>query len=44
MAKKIRTSLRDQIGDWAFVRYLRNSGISFPTAYYLMFGKQARKI
>ena len=35
---------RRQIGDYAFVRYCRNIGISFEDCYVLMFGKEPRII
>jgi len=29
--------LRKQIGDYSFIRFLRNQKISFSTAYFIMF-------
>lgn len=38
LRKKIR-----QIGPWSGVRMMRNRGISFENAYYVMFGKEPRR-
>ena len=35
-------TLRKQIGDWAYVRMLRNKGFTFEFAYYAMFGCQPK--
>lgn len=37
LRKKIR-----QIGPWSGVRMMRNQGIAFENAYFVMFGKQPR--
>lgn len=34
----------NQIGPWAGVRMLRNKGITFNQAYFIMFGKHPRLI
>jgi len=40
----VRTSrldaLRRNMGDWAFVRYLRNQGVQFETALFIVTGKR----
>lgn len=40
----VRTSrldaLRCRMGDWAFVRYLRNQGVPFETALFIVTGKR----
>jgi len=35
---KLVTTLRQQMGDYAFIRYCKNLGIDFEDAYFLMFG------
>jgi hypothetical protein len=37
--QKLIAKLRRQMGDYNFVRYQRNLGISFEDAYFHMFGK-----
>ena len=41
----VRTSrldaLRRQIGSWAFVRYLRNQGVPFETALFIVTGRRS---
>lgn len=40
----VRTSrlvaLRRRMGDWSFVRYLRNQGVPFETALFIVTGKR----
>lgn len=31
------TAFKNQIGAYSFVRWLRNKGVSFSLAYYIMF-------
>lgn|GEM_PF-3243902 len=33
-----------QFGTWAGVRYLRNRGIPFEQAYFILFGRAPRQI
>lgn len=36
-------AMRHQMGDYAFVRFMRNLGIDFEDAYFYMFGRAPRK-
>lgn len=38
-SKALITKLRRQMGDYMFVRFQRNLGISFEDCYFNMFGK-----
>jgi hypothetical protein len=44
IANPARTSrlqaLRRRMGTWAFVRYLRNQGVQFETALFIVTGKR----
>lgn len=44
IANPVRTSrlsmLRRRMGSWAFVRYLRNQGVPFETALFIVTGKR----
>lgn len=38
------SKLRKQYGDYAFVRYCRNIGMSFEETYFEMFGKMPARM
>lgn len=45
IANPVRTSrlstLRRRMGSWAFVRYLKNQGVPFETALFIVTGRRS---
>ncbi|MDR9847047.1 hypothetical protein [Herbaspirillum huttiense] len=33
---------RRRMGDWMFIRHMRNQGLSLEAAYFVLFGEQMR--